>query len=182
MAISALCALSAPWAGALAAADAAQPSAGSPAVGPSERDPNPLGSFEVEPAALSPGPLAKKAAGKGDRRPAVTFAGFHLFDNGGSRIFVNLTKAVTVDVRRNKRKVEYVLRGARVAIRHGDLPTEYFTSPVVSARIAAEGPDAVMRVLLREPVEPKHRVVRHADGMATLYVDFPRPARSGAAL
>lgn len=111
-----------------------------------------------------------------EERPVVTFAGFHVFDDGSSRIFVKLTGKVPVEEKRGKEGVEYVLVGARIGAKNNKnpLPTEYFSASVLSVRLAADGDDVVLTLVLKKGVTPSHKVVQHADGTMTLNVDLPR--------
>lgn len=117
--------------------------------------------------------------------PAITFTGFHVFDDGRSRIFVKLTSEVPVEARYSGRKVEYVFRGAKIPIRNNKNPliTEHFPASIVSARYAAdkkgkgrEKPsDARLEIVLREESKPTHKVERQGDGTAIFTVDLPKP-------
>jgi hypothetical protein len=106
---------------------------------------------------------------------AVTFAGFHVFDDGTSRIFVKITKDVPVEAKRQGKQVDFLLRGAKVVVKNNKNPliTKEFVSPVMVARLVSEKEGVVLRVELREAVTPTHRVSRHPDGSVTLHIDFP---------
>jgi hypothetical protein len=106
---------------------------------------------------------------------AVTFAGFHVFDDGTSRIFVKITKDVPVEAKRDGKQVDFLLRGAKVVAKNNKNPliTKEFVSPVMVARLLSEKEGVVLRVELREAVAPTHRVSRHPDGSITLHIDFP---------
>jgi hypothetical protein len=125
----------------------------------------------------------------------VTVSGFHAFDDGTSRITVELTSTVTVDANVTGRRAEYLLHGARIPIRNNKNPllTEHFAAVVVSARLIPEGEgkkgrkkheptrsDVRLVVEMREAAKPQHRLVRNADGTATLVVDFPKPTKPPA--
>ena len=126
----------------------------------------------------------------------VTFAGFHVFEDGTSRLYVQLTSSVVVDANVVGKKAEYLLHGARIPIRNNKNPlfTQHFVTQVVSARLVPVGQDPKGRrkhqakpsdvrlvVEMREDAKPQHRVVRNADGSATLVVDFPKPVKPPAA-
>lgn len=114
---------------------------------------------------------------RGDARSQVTFTGFHVFEDGSSRIWVRLTQAVNVDEKRSKGKVTYVLRGARVPGRNNKNPliTTYFDSAVMNARLIPTKHDAELVVTLKQEVDPKHRVVTRPDGTSSVQIDFPPP-------
>ena len=121
--------------------------------------------------------VAQLAAGASGEA-AVTFAGFHVFDDGTSPIFVKVTSEVPVEVKRKGKQVEYLLRGAKVVVKNNKNPliTKDFVSPVMVARLVPEKEGVVLHVELREVVTPTHRVSRHPDGSITLHVDFPPKA------
>jgi hypothetical protein len=134
----------------------------------------------------------KPHAGKGRRGhddvggPAITFTGFHVFDDGRSRIFVKLTSEVPVETRYSGRKVEFLFRGAKIPIRNNKNPliTEHFPASIVSARYAADKKgkgrekhaDARLEIVLREESRPTHKVERQGDGTAIFTVDLPKPS------
>jgi hypothetical protein len=137
-------------------------------------------------------PLAKTRmpAGKGRHGheaggPAITFTGFHVFDDGRSRIFVKLTSEVPVEARYSGRRVEYIFRGAKIPVRNNKNPliTEHFPASIVSARYAADKKgkgrdkqaDARLEIVLREESKPTHKVERQGDGTAIFTVDLPKP-------
>jgi len=127
-------------------------------------------------------PTWAQAAKRDDKdkpaRPSVTFTGFHQFADGSSRIWVRLTKAVSVEERPGKEKVVFVLKGAKVPGRNNKnaLITSYFTSSVMSARLVPSKHDAELVVTLKQPVNPKHRVVMRPDGTTSVQIDFPAPS------
>jgi OOP family OmpA-OmpF porin len=133
-----------------------------------------------------------KDAGDG---AAVTFSGFHVFPDGTSRIYVQLTSSVAVDANVTGKKAEYLLHGARIPIRNNKNPlsAEHFVAEVVNARLVPTGQEAKGRkkqkaktsdvrlvVEMRDAAKPQHRLVRNADGTATLVVDFPKPTKPPA--
>lgn len=122
---------------------------------------------------------AKSTAKKADKvpRPQVTFTGFHVFDDGSSRIWVRLTRAVNVEEHATRGKVTFVLKGAEVPGRNNKNPliTSHFTSSVMSARLVANKHDAELVINLKRAVIPKHRVVSRPDGTTSLQIDFPVP-------
>jgi hypothetical protein len=150
------------------------------------------GAAAVEQALATP-----TSAGESDGRAAVTFAGFHVFENGTSRLYVKLTRAVPVQPTLAGKRAEYLLVGAMIPIRNNKNPliTRHFVAEVVTAQLVPEGEgkgrakgrasgsrsgDARLIVEMREAVTPEHRVVRNADGTAMLVVDFPKLKRPPA--
>jgi hypothetical protein len=127
------------------------------------------GSDDVE---RSPAPPSSPLSGQS----TVTFIGFHVFDDGSSRIYVKLTSSVPVDVRSGNKTLQVHLSGARLGVPNNGNPllTQHFSSPVVSARAETlKGVGVVLHVELREQVKVTHRTREHGDGSATLHLDFP---------
>lgn len=138
--------------------------------------------------------LAKTRGHGGKRRPgeeaagpAITYTGFHVFDDGSSRIFVKLSSEVPVEARYSGKRLEYVFRGARIPLRNNKNPliTEHFGAAVVSARFVQDSkgkgpkkktPDARFEIILREESKPPHKIERMPDGTAIFTVDIPKPS------
>ncbi|HTM44247.1 MAG TPA: hypothetical protein VL137_04790 [Polyangiaceae bacterium] len=139
----------------------------------------------AQPLGLQASYLAAHKAPKApkDVRPAVTFTGFHVFEDGSSRIWVRLTHAVLVEEKPGKGTVTYVLRGAKVPGRNNKNPllTSHFSSAVMSARLVPTKHDTELVVMLKEAVSPKYRVIERPDKTASVQIDIPAaPAASGA--
>ena len=105
----------------------------------------------------------------------ATFPGFRLLPDGKSRIYVELTKAVSVDERRAAGMLVYVLHDARVPVRNNRnaLITTHFSTPVGRARLLSTGPDVELLIDLRQAASATHKVVAGENGSARLEVDFP---------
>lgn len=132
------------------------------------------------------GRRGKRPRGGEAQAPAVTFTGFHVFDDGSSRIFVKLSREVPVEARYSGKKLEYVFRGARIPLRNNKNPliTEHFGAAVVSARFVQDSKgkgrekttDARFEIVLREEAKPPHKIERMPDGTAIFTVDLPKPS------
>ena len=107
--------------------------------------------------------------------PVATFPGFRLLPNGGSRIYVELTKNVGVEERRVNGAIVYTLRGAQVLSRNNKnaLITTHFATPVARARLVPSGTDVDLVIDLRKAVEATHQVVAGDNATARLEIDFP---------
>jgi len=115
-------------------------------------------------------------AGRARADAAVaTFPGFRLLPDGKSRIYVELTKAVSVEERRAAAVLVYVIRDARVPVRNNRnaLITTHFPTPVGRARLLSAGPDVELLIDLRQAASATHKVVAGENGGARLEVDFP---------
>jgi hypothetical protein len=119
-----------------------------------------------------------------DERAAITFAGFHVFEDGTSRIWVKLDRQVAVDREGpSKKRLVYVLKQSRVLLKNNKNPliTQYFPSPVSQARLVTSKDDTQLVIELRENTTPNHRVVTRGDGTVSFQVDFPAPGAPGTA-
>ncbi len=154
-----------------------------PAAGPGAASAPPAG---VRPAAQpQPPPVAITNQGlprppmpahlKAYPFPVATLPGFEMLPGGGSRLFVDVTRAVNVEERRSPRVLTYVLKGAHVVIRNNEnaLVTIHFNTPVTRARLLPQGRDLVFTVDLRADASPSWKMVGGGDGTATLQIDFP---------
>jgi len=134
-----------------------------------------------------------------DDHAHITFTGFDEEADGASRLFVKLSRPVTVQESLSGTHLEYLMIGATIPVRNNENPliTRHFGAQVVTARLVSDRPDKPRRtkgsknrskptgepesarliVETREPVKPAHRVVRNADGSAVLIVEFPKPSR-----
>jgi hypothetical protein len=119
-------------------------------------------------------------AAKGDTRPrpgapVATFPGFRMLPNGGSRIYVELTKNVNVDERKSGGAVVFTLRGAQVLSRNNRnaLITTHFSTPVARARLVPAGMDLDLVIDLRKGVDATHQMVPADNGTVRLEIDFP---------
>jgi hypothetical protein len=140
------------------------------------------------PSATAPGggsgqarkpPRKHAAAGKPVVRTGLvaTLPGFELLPDGGSRLFVELTKTATVTEKREARTLTYVIQGARVDHRNNEnaLVTVHFNTPVSRARLFPARGNLVFSVELRADTTATWRMTDSADGSASvLQIDFPK--------
>lgn len=139
------------------------------------------------PSATAPGgsgqarkpPRKHAAAGKPVVRTGLvaTLPGFELLPDGGSRLFVELTKTATVTEKREARTLTYVIQGARVDHRNNEnaLVTVHFNTPVSRARLFPVRGNLVFSVELRADTTATWRMTDSADGSASvLQIDFPK--------
>ena len=140
--------------------------------------------------AQAPNPPPSTTAGKARKatahaKPAgrngliATLPGFELLPDGGSRLFVELTRTATVSEKREGRLITYVIQGARVDLRNNEnaLVTVHFNTPVTRARLLPVRGNLVFSIELRADTTATWRMVDNADGTASiLQVDFPRGA------
>ena len=217
----------APAAPPVAAAPAAAPPADAPAAAPAADAP---AAANAAPAASGAAPEAKSSGGvtgygygaragaapppsSTPHRPArmhhhanevvATLPGFEMLADGGSRLFVQLTKSVDVTqakaaphagkmhhtkvasaaakgaaklgVPHATSLLTITLKGTEIVKRNNEnaLVTVHFNTPVVRARLAPAGRDLRLVIELRSDVDPQVHVVPAKDGAALLQVDFP---------
>ena len=192
-----------------------------PPAGSGAASPSPAGSASPEPA---PSSLAKGALtgyGYGARsysapssgsapvrhrglfahhpnEAVATFTGFEMLADGGSRLFVQLSKQVDVEQERAEARsvspsrkakkghprasagvvswLKFVLKGTEVLnpMNEQALVTVHFNTPVVRARLVPAGKNLDLMVELRADVTPQMKVVPAKDNGSMLQVDFPQ--------
>lgn len=126
----------------------------------------------VTPGAKNPPPKAE-SIGKG--AVMVTWPGFQMLTNGGSRFFVQITEPVKVVTKKTPTQFVLTLRNTRVHLKNNwrPLETEFFDTPVKRAEVKRSGKrDLKMVFELREDVTPTVTEERHKDGYFYVFVDF----------
>lgn len=126
----------------------------------------------------------------------ATFTGFEMLADGGSRLFVQLSRSIDVGQekgearaaaapRKGKKarpaksdvvsRLRFVLKGTEVLnpMNEGALVTVHFNTPVVRARLVPSGHDLDLVIELRADVTPQMKLVAAKDNGAMLQVDFP---------
>jgi AMIN domain len=125
----------------------------------------------------APADAPRGSAGRPD--PATSDAlrpGFETRGDGSTRLFVDLSKAVSFEAKAGRSTVTVVLKGARVDRRNNQNPlvTVHFNTPVVSARLVPHGRDVWFVVDLRGNVQPQTTMETTKLGSARLCLEFPR--------
>ncbi len=117
---------------------------------------------------------AKKIAKAKETGPTARFPGFESLDGGGSRIFVELSKPVSVSEQASDLILTYSLGDVRIETGNDKnaLETYFLETPVLRARLRRHKKDTVLEIVLRAQATAKHRVVETSGG-ARLEVDFP---------
>lgn len=111
---------------------------------------------------------------KVEPRATAEFPGFDMIKEGGSRIYVDLSKRVQVDEQLATGTITYVFKDARVDSYNDTNPLElfYFDTPAVRARMHVVKKDVVLTVVLRADVKATTRMVDTPQG-ARFEIDFP---------
>jgi hypothetical protein len=105
----------------------------------------------------------------------VTWPGFQMLPNGGSRVFIQTSVEVKPDLRREGNTLYVTLSSFALPKGNARLPldTSFFNTPVRSVRAKAKKDAVVVEVELRANVSPSMRNERAATGYYFVYLDFP---------
>jgi hypothetical protein len=132
------------------------------------------------PAAPTETKKAKKRGHAQDSKPrpnaaVATFPGFRLLPDGRSRIYVELSKSVTVEEHRTDAALTFTLHDAQVLVKNNKnaLITTHFSTPVSRARLVPAGNDINLVLDLRKVASATHQLVAGDNGSARLEIDFP---------
>ncbi len=123
----------------------------------------------------APRPPRSHGKAKATTGSVATYPGFAMRDDGGSRVFVQLTNAVPVEEHKAAGQITYLLKGAHVTERNNEnaLVTVHFNTPVSRARLRPVGHDLALTIELRGAASPTYKVEGGTDGGSRLVVDFP---------
>jgi hypothetical protein len=108
--------------------------------------------------------------------PVVTWPGFQVLLDGGSRLFVQTSGPVTPELQREGAHWVVLIPGASLPRGNVRLPldTQFFNTPVKSARLRPRAGGGVMLVLeLRAEATPTLRTEAAPNGSFFTYVEFP---------
>ena len=164
---------------------AAQGTKSSPPAAPAPRFAIPGSADSVSrggkaPAAPETKKTKKRSHGRAEAKPrpdaaVATFPGFRLLPDGRSRIYVELSKSVTVDEHKTDQALTFTLHDAQVLVKNNKNPliTTHFATPVSRARLVPAGVDLNLVLDLRKAQVATHQVVPGDNGSARLEIDFP---------
>lgn len=145
--------------------------------------PRPAGSLLPVSGISSPGgaqslSFVNVAAAANDDAPIVTFTGLHVYEDGSSTLFVDLTRTTPVQATAEGREVSFLLSGAKIRYRNNKNPliAEYFKTNVLRAKLVDEPAGVRLVVQLRENVRTEHGMSGSGSG-ARLRVDIPPPSQ-----
>lgn len=113
--------------------------------------------------------------GPGLTPAVVTWPGFAMRSDGGSRFFLQLTAPVDVAHQTLPNKIVVDLQGARVAGTNNRYPleTRFFNTPVTRAVLKRTKTTTTLELFLRKPAQPRISSRAAPSGYHFLYVDFP---------
>lgn len=105
----------------------------------------------------------------------VTWPGFQMLPDGGSRVFVQTSIAVTPELKGDGRELDVLLRS--VSLPRGNarrpLDTSFFNTPVKTVRAKPRKGGVVVEIELKTKVSPSVRTEKAPTGYYFVYLDFP---------
>lgn len=159
---------------------------------------SPPGSLQLEQSyhGVTPGSgnqLPRVEELKGKPGTWVTWPGFLTLDDGGSRVFVQTTVAVTFEKTAHKTRIVLKLRDARVHLTNNRNPlvTTHFNTPLNRAYLKQRAKTTELVLELKVAASPEITQLTDQDGYHYMFIDFPpgdypkgdttepRPALSG---
>jgi hypothetical protein len=133
---------------------------------------NPPGSYEgVKPGGNEPPPVR---ATPNSSTTLITWPGFQMRPDGGSRVFIQSTAPLSHSVSQKGNLLLIDLGSAKVSGETNQfaLYTRFFNTPVVRAQLKP-GARATLEIELRASVQPSISSEQAASGFHFLYIDFP---------
>ena len=108
----------------------------------------------------------------------VTWPGFTMREDGGSRIFLQTTVAVDYVVekkKKNKKRIVIKLKDARVHLSNNRNPliTTHFNTPIKRAALKKRKKSLDLIIELKTPAQHKISQTTDPDGYHYLFIDFP---------
>jgi hypothetical protein len=134
----------------------------------------------------TPGGYAGVTPGKGNNLPRVeelrgkpgtwvTWPGFMMLSNGGSRLFLQTTADIDYKIINNGRKLVLKLNNTKVYLSNNRNPliTTHFNTPIKQAYIKKKGKGLELHVLLKKDVKGEISQNTDQDGYQYLFIDYP---------
>jgi len=107
----------------------------------------------------------------------VTWPGFQMLPDGGSRVFVQTTIEVAPELKREGQSDNWQVVLAHVSLPAGNarrpLDTQFFNTPVKSVRTVARGAGVAVVLSMRAKLKPVVRTERATSGYFFTYLEFP---------
>jgi len=106
--------------------------------------------------------------------PTVTWPGFQMTPDGGSRVFVQTTSEITPELKRGGGGFLLMLPGVALPPGNARLPldTHFFKTPVQRVHAKQQGSGVVVTIQVKGKVEPKLRTEKAPNGYFFTYVEF----------
>lgn len=105
----------------------------------------------------------------------LTWPGFMMRKDGGSRFFVQTSRPVQIATHESEGRFELILRNTRVHLKNNFRPleTEFFKTPVTRATVQRQGKkDVAMVFEMRVKATPTVTQEKGKDGFNYVFVDF----------
>lgn len=105
----------------------------------------------------------------------LTWPGFMMRQEGGSRFFVQTSRPVEIATKKSEGRFELLLRHTRVYLKNNFRPleTEFFDTPVIRATVQRRGKkDVAMVFEMRADATPTITQEKGKDGFNYVFVDF----------
>jgi hypothetical protein len=106
----------------------------------------------------------------------VTWPGFQMLPDGGSRVFIQTSVEVKAELKHEGTHLTLILPGVSLPPGNARLPldTSFFNTPVKSVRAKTHKPDGVLVQLeMRTKLMPTLHTERASTGYFFVYLDFP---------
>jgi hypothetical protein len=128
-------------------------------------------------AGVKPGGDERPAttAKPGSTPAAITWPGFQMMPDGGSRVFVQITTQVDVSAALVNGQIIVDLGDVAIAGRNNRRPliTKFFNTPVTLVEVKRAKKRTTLILSMREPIEPRVSHERAESGYHFVYLDFP---------
>jgi len=110
----------------------------------------------------------------------VTWTGFQMKDDGGSRVFVQLTESAPYQVTQVGGALHVIIKGAKLHLRNNGRPldTHFFATPVKSIHATEKGGEVVLVIETRGHATHSEKTETQG-GYQFLMIDFPPEGASG---
>lgn len=105
----------------------------------------------------------------------LTWPGFMMREEGGSRFFVQTSRPVEIATRKSADRFELLLRDTKVHLTNNFRPleTSFFETPVTRASVQRRGPKNLVMVFeMRADATPTVTQEKGKDGFNYVFVDF----------
>lgn len=104
----------------------------------------------------------------------ITWLGFQMRADGGSRFFLQMTQKPEFSVKKSEGRIEILLQSARIYMRNNRRPleTRFFSTPVLRSRLRGRGRDVAWIFEMKSQAHPQISTGIGAGDYHFLYADF----------
>jgi len=105
----------------------------------------------------------------------LTWPGFQMLPEGGSRVFLQTSVKVTPTLKRVGDRFQVILSGVSLPKGNAQRPleTSFFETPVTSVHAYRKGRDVIVELTMRANVTPTMRTEKADTGYFFTMIDFP---------